>query len=624
MKNGLAASEQAKIYFNTIDKVHEILETARDLVKEVPSCVVVGMQSAGKSSVLSRISGIPFPQDSEVCTRVAIELRLRRSVSSDSDGKKKLQVKAGETSEVKVNKNDKAAIESALVKAQQDVLGGKQFEDKVSVKIEKEDKDIPDVTLIDLPGVFFAKSGNEHHLEWQIQEMIQDRVKNHMAVILHIIPLNQDIDTISTWRTVLEADPEQDRSICILTKADLALRDGKDDMKRRLQKICTQLKHHKCFVVHGLLDESQDELVELKSVQDCIFEMGLDHLFAVGIPALNKCIEDKMLQHIKATLPDLRRSLNDKYKSYDEELSKIGVRAKSSYEIALSYHDSVMDHIQSENELCKHQYRELVDQFSHDAFNIKMSVLSDISYDIPENIPESISKNAWFILAKQIESIGNRSRGFVNSRFCGHDAALQLMVNQFVKNFDKIASKFIDDLYDVFNEDILEPSLEHMRSEFKMKTALDSVEKAIKGLIMDDHTKSSEDKGWVMYCCERNLLTTNTHYLEDSGNETYELLMENYESWNCLDDLKPALKTLSDIDGFLKVRKKMLVDHIQMTSIVSLQDLPKKIKKTLNDVLFCDEILGIIKEPPELVAKREFYSERLVMLKKALDEMRVM
>jgi Dynamin family. len=153
MAEGIASSEEAKLYFNTIDKVHEILESDKNLASDVPSCVVVGMQSAGKSSVLSRISGIPFPQESGVCTRVAIELRLRRALVTDGDSddnmRTSLLIKAGDMPDIEVDKTDKTGIENALAKAQQDVLGGKEFEDKNSVKVEKEDKDIPDVTLID-------------------------------------------------------------------------------------------------------------------------------------------------------------------------------------------------------------------------------------------------------------------------------------------------------------------------------------------------------------------------------------------------------------------------------------------------------------------------------------------
>ena len=142
-----SSSSKSKIYFNAIDKAHEILEHDRDLAKKVPSCVVVGMQSVGKSAVLSRISGIRFPQDSEVCTRVAIELRLRRA----SEQNKVMKIKAGNFEGKEVDATDDNAVESALKDAQLKVLNGRKFEDKLSVKVEKEDVDLPEVTLIDLP-----------------------------------------------------------------------------------------------------------------------------------------------------------------------------------------------------------------------------------------------------------------------------------------------------------------------------------------------------------------------------------------------------------------------------------------------------------------------------------------
>eukprot|EP00979_Chaetoceros_neogracilis_P007098 scaffold1481_cov285-Chaetoceros_neogracile.AAC.2 len=42
------------------------------------------MQYVGKSAVLSRISSLSFTKDSEVCTLVAIELRLRRGQAQDT------------------------------------------------------------------------------------------------------------------------------------------------------------------------------------------------------------------------------------------------------------------------------------------------------------------------------------------------------------------------------------------------------------------------------------------------------------------------------------------------------------------------------------------------------------
>lgn len=70
----------------------------------------------------------------------------------------------------------------------------------------------------------------------------------------------------------------------------------------------------------------------------------------------------------------------------------------------------------------------------------------------------------------------------------------------------------------------------------EMKTAFDSVEKAIRDVISDERDKELKDKDWAMYCCSSNLLTTNTHYLEDSSCERFKHYMEEFEDWNCLED----------------------------------------------------------------------------------------
>lgn len=45
----------------------------------LPQIVVVGDQSSGKSSVLERITAMPFPRDSGLCTRFATQITFRRS-----------------------------------------------------------------------------------------------------------------------------------------------------------------------------------------------------------------------------------------------------------------------------------------------------------------------------------------------------------------------------------------------------------------------------------------------------------------------------------------------------------------------------------------------------------------
>ncbi len=71
----------------------------------------------------------------------------------------------------------------------------KTNEDELTVKVDKEDKNIPKVTHIDLSGIFFAKTNEADYLEKKVKKMVAEQVQNGTVLILHVIPLNQDTDT---------------------------------------------------------------------------------------------------------------------------------------------------------------------------------------------------------------------------------------------------------------------------------------------------------------------------------------------------------------------------------------------------------------------------------------------
>ena len=48
------------------------------MLEELPQFVSVGAQSAGKSSVIRRISGISLPEAATCCTKIATSIQLRR------------------------------------------------------------------------------------------------------------------------------------------------------------------------------------------------------------------------------------------------------------------------------------------------------------------------------------------------------------------------------------------------------------------------------------------------------------------------------------------------------------------------------------------------------------------
>ncbi len=70
-----------------LKEVNDTLGTLQSLgiqhVASLPELVLVGDQSAGKSSIMSAIAGLNLPHNTGVCTRCPVHIRLSRAVGSD-------------------------------------------------------------------------------------------------------------------------------------------------------------------------------------------------------------------------------------------------------------------------------------------------------------------------------------------------------------------------------------------------------------------------------------------------------------------------------------------------------------------------------------------------------------
>ncbi|KAH6667681.1 P-loop containing nucleoside triphosphate hydrolase protein [Halenospora varia] len=60
-----------------LDLIDDLRSSSLSSNIQLPQIVVVGDQSAGKSSVLTAITGVHFPRDANACTRFPTEVRLR-------------------------------------------------------------------------------------------------------------------------------------------------------------------------------------------------------------------------------------------------------------------------------------------------------------------------------------------------------------------------------------------------------------------------------------------------------------------------------------------------------------------------------------------------------------------
>ncbi|XP_019481584.1 PREDICTED: interferon-induced GTP-binding protein Mx1-like [Hipposideros armiger] len=88
---------------------------------------------------------------------------------------------------------------------------------------------VPDLTLIDLPGITRVPVGNQPaDIGYQIKTLIRKYIFRQETINLVVVPSNVDIATTEALSMAQEVDPDGDRTIGILTKPDLVDKGTED------------------------------------------------------------------------------------------------------------------------------------------------------------------------------------------------------------------------------------------------------------------------------------------------------------------------------------------------------------------------------------------------------------
>ena len=136
---------------DVIDKVREILGDHEGI--ELPSIAVIGNQSAGKTSVLERLSGVTLPRGDGMVTRCALVLRM---VCVEPTKSGYALIKGGKTGYAKGKKIDLLEIADCVKELTDELAPAADdiSDDVISLSVFS--PNVPDLTLIDLVSPFFA------------------------------------------------------------------------------------------------------------------------------------------------------------------------------------------------------------------------------------------------------------------------------------------------------------------------------------------------------------------------------------------------------------------------------------------------------------------------------------
>lgn len=182
----------------------------------LPTIVVLGGQSSGKSSVLESIVGRDFlPRGSGIVTRRPLVLQLYKIEPGQQDYAQFLHTG---------NKKflDFAMVRSEIQQETDRVTGKSKQISPLPINLSIYSPNVVNLTLVDLPGLTkVAVEGQPESIVQEIEDMVRSYVEKPNCILLAITPANQDVATSDAIKIAREVDPTGERTIGVLTKLDL-------------------------------------------------------------------------------------------------------------------------------------------------------------------------------------------------------------------------------------------------------------------------------------------------------------------------------------------------------------------------------------------------------------------
>ncbi|XP_051870976.1 interferon-induced GTP-binding protein Mx3-like isoform X2 [Pristis pectinata] len=322
-----------------IDLIDSLRASGLEQDLSLPAIAVIGDQSSGKSSVLEALSGIALPRGSGIVTRCPLELKLK-NVKGESAWRACISYKS--YSKVLSDPSD---VDKEIVKAQNTMAGEDLGISSELISLEVESDNVPDLTLIDLPGIARVAVGNQpQDIGDQIKQLIGSYVKEDKTINLVVIPCNVDIATTEALKMAQEADPTGERTLGILTKPDLVDKGTEVNILKVVRNEVIALKKGYLVVKCRGQQDIDDKLTLVEALerekaffkQNKYFRTLLDDNVAT-IQCVAGRLTTELVNQIQKTLPTIQSEVQQKIAETSKELERIGLGVPEDNERKMSF-----------------------------------------------------------------------------------------------------------------------------------------------------------------------------------------------------------------------------------------------------------------------------------------------
>jgi len=615
-------------YNEKIRPVLDALENLRrlNIAKEgiqLPTIVVVGDQSSGKSSVLESLAGISLPRGQGICTRVPLIMRLQNHPLSKPELLLEFDGKTVFT--------DEKDVSDAINIATEEIAGSAKGISNTPLTLIVKKNGVPDLTMVDLPGITRVPvHGQPDNIYDQIKDIIMEYITPEESIILNVLSATVDFTTCESIRMSQMVDKTGLRTLAVVTKADnspegLLEKVTADDVNIGLGYVCVRnrigdetyedarLEEEKLFESHSLLSRIDKSIV--------------------GIPVLAQKLVQVQAMIISKTLPEIIKKINEKLASNANELENLPANLSSVADAMTAFmHILGLSRDSLKKILLTGDFEEYPeDKHMHCTARL-VEMLNLYASDL-ENCAESDAKKDF--LMEEIKVL-EEAKWIGLPNFMPRTAFLTILQRK-VRGISYMPVNFVDNVWN-YLESVVISILNHHSSNYyqlqvstrragekliakKKKSSVQHVMEAVEMEKLTDYTCNPE------YLLEYNRLIAQQEAFvkEVLSNETkpthVKLDVVNLRKYPHV--LSQAFDLKARMIAYWKIVLRRLIDSIALHLMLSINELINNDlqKEICNDLLSPSGggIERLLEESPSISGKREKLSRSVKVLRESKE-----
>lgn len=267
----------------------EAMERIRELVEPealaTPGVVVIGSQSAGKSSLLESYSGIVLPKGSSITTRVPLVLHM----SPGPDAHFEIgRAGTGNAAATMATHADLSKVPTEISRLTEQICSeGNCFVRDEPITLKVVAPELPTMVVIDLPGIAYVGNNGAEDIHKATTALISKYIRQEEIVILVVVEASADPATCEALKMAQQVDPTGTRTLVVFTKLDVMPKDIEGAVRRLTGQEIPHPAQRFISVISRSSAELQQQvsIAELRKKEAAFFqEHTARHGFLHGLP----------------------------------------------------------------------------------------------------------------------------------------------------------------------------------------------------------------------------------------------------------------------------------------------------------------------------------------------------